>query len=164
MVKLVDFEVTNRCQLAESLHLDRSYPLLINHDTNQLIARVEAGTLRLSEDYRGLLTDVPKVPALSYAEDLLTNVEAGNIRSMSFAFQVKEDGEVWHPEGELDEMVVREVTLVSRLSDISYVANPAYDDTDVAKRNYEAWHDGLRDWAQESEARERLLQLMKVGA
>ena len=133
---------------------------LINHDVNQLLARTGAGTLRLTEDYRGLLADVPKVPALSFAEDLLVNVEAGNIRSMSFGFIVGEDGEKWYPEGEKDDLPVREVSKVERLIDVSYVANPAYDDTDVVKRSYEAWRQGADAWQFEVQARARQLQLI----
>ncbi len=137
---------------------------LQNHDQAFLIARTSAGTLRLSEDYRGLMTDVPKVPDLSYANDLLKNVELGNIRSMSFAFMVGDEGEdKWHDEGELDELPVREVIRVSRLFDISYVPDPAYDDTDVAKRSFEAWQVSAEAWKRDAQARSRTLELMKLG-
>ncbi len=106
---------------------------LINHDPNLVLARNTAGTLRLSEDDEGLLTDADMAPT-SYAKDLAISLERGDITQMSFAFEVvKDEWEVVTNEDDGPDYELRTL-LELKLWDVSAVTYPAYDDTDAALR------------------------------
>lgn len=102
--------------------------MLLNHDWNRLLARTASGTLRLSEDDIGLLTDADMAP-VSYARDLAVLLERRDINQMSFAFNMV--SYEWTELADGSELLRHtEVELV----DVSPVANPAYVDTDAGLR------------------------------
>lgn len=104
----------------------------INHDENRLIGRVSSGTLSIGVDGRGLYY-VAKLPDTSYARDLKVLMERGDISESSFAFLIDEDQ--WE---QRDGVTYRIITKVSRLLDVSPVAQPAYPDaTSEIKRDLE---------------------------
>lgn len=108
---------------------------LINHDANLVLGRTKSGTCQMKEDDRGLRVEITP-PDTSYARDLATCMERGDIDQMSFAFSVADDGEEWTEEnGEL----VRQLNKIERLFDVSIVTQPAYPDTTVALRSLEEW-------------------------
>lgn len=111
--------------------LDADVRFLIDHDSSLILARTVAGNLRLSEDEQGLLVDADIVPT-TYARDLEANMRAGNITQMSFAFAVDPDGERW--ELDTDGMLLRTISRVIGLYDVSCVTYPAYPETDAATR------------------------------
>ena len=112
--------------LADSGHIRA----LFNHDSGQLLGKVSAGTLVLSEDEIGLRFEV-ELPATSYARDLSELVSRGDISGCSFGFRVRSGGENWE---ERDGQSIRVLTALD-LDEISIVSNPAYESTEVAKRN-----------------------------
>ena len=112
--------------LADSAHVRA----LNNHDSNQVLGRVGAGTLILNEDDAGLRFEID-LPATSYARDLATLVERGDVAGCSFAFRVRPGGEQWE---ESNGQTIRVLTALD-LDEITVTANPAYPDTSVAKRN-----------------------------
>jgi HK97 family phage prohead protease len=99
----------------------------LNHDSSALpLGRVSSGTLQLSEDAYGLTCrcDLPNSQA---AKDLVESINRGDIREMSFAFQVPEGGDEWGDD--IDENGVRFVKRTLRtvkLFDVSAVLHPAY--------------------------------------
>ena len=100
---------------------------LVDHDPTRLLARTKSGTLRLSEDARGLAfsLDVPETQA---GKDVLTLAERGDLGGMSFGFVVPQGGERWTGRRrELTRIELREISVVS--------AWPAYPDTTVAARS-----------------------------
>lgn len=103
--------------------------LLINHDPNLVLGRNKAGTLRLEEDEIGLAIDGDMSPT-SYARDLATNLEVGNISQMSFAFRIIK--EQWTETA--DGIPLRTVQEAA-LSDVSIVTYPAYPDSDAGLRS-----------------------------
>lgn len=106
---------------------------LFNHDANYVLGRVKSGTLKVSEDERGLAMDnVP--PDTQWANDLLKVMERGDVDQMSFAFRVAPDGDTWLIEGD---KVTRTINKVEELYDVSVVTYPAYPDTSVAVRSLE---------------------------
>ncbi|MCG8430859.1 MAG: HK97 family phage prohead protease [Candidatus Omnitrophica bacterium] len=107
---------------------------LFNHDPNFVLGRNVAGTLRMSEDKKGLAIEIDP-PDTQTARDLEVSMRRGDITQMSFAFQVKK--ETWEEgeEGESDLRTLQEV----RLFDVSPVTFPAYDGTDVAVRSRKDW-------------------------
>lgn len=105
---------------------------LFNHDPNHVVGRNRAGTLRLSEDTRGLAFEID-LPDTQTARDLAVSIERGDISGNSFGFQTVEDRWERGDAGELR-------TLVRvRLFDVSPVTYPAYPQTDVALRSLEDW-------------------------
>lgn len=107
---------------------------LYEHDSQRLLGRVGSGTLKLSEDSKGLHFEL-SLPDTSYARDLGILVERGDIAGCSFGFQVPAGGEVWEVRsGQL----MRDLITVN-LHEITITGNPAYTDTSVAVRSMEAW-------------------------
>ena len=110
---------------------------LVNHAPAMILGRNKAGTLKLEEDRDGLAFEID-VANTQAGNDILDSVGRGDISDMSFQFIARE--ERWtHAEGE-GELDIRTLLDV-RLFDISPVAFPAYEgtDVDVAKRSMELW-------------------------
>jgi len=101
----------------------------INHDENLILSRSSAG-LNLIEDSQGLKFDFD-IPATTYGNDLIVNLEAGNVRDCSFAFVVDKD--IWTTDHA--GYPLREIHSIKSLEDIAIVTKPAYNDTTVALRN-----------------------------
>lgn len=118
---------------------------LYNHDSNQVLGRVGAGTLRLAEDEIGLRFELD-LPPTTYARDLAALVERGDVSGCSFAFSVRPGGEVWEKRDGEDVRILSALDL----DEITITANPAYPDTHVAKRNKPAevsfWESGDLMW------------------
>lgn len=100
---------------------------LADHDPTRLLARTRSGTLRLSEDSKGLAFDID-LPLTTLGADVLALVERGDLGGMSFAFTVPPGGERWQGRR-------RELRAVN-LKEISVVSSwPAYDGTTLQARS-----------------------------
>lgn len=106
---------------------------LFNHDTNKILGRTKAGTLKLSEDEIGLATEYD-FPDTSYARDLLISIKRGDVSHQSFGFSVLPDGEERHREAG---GFIRDLITVE-LFDVSPVVFPAYRQTDISSRALDA--------------------------
>lgn len=101
---------------------------LVDHDTGRVIGRSTAGTLRLAEDSKGLSVEID-LPDTTDGRDVGTLVARGDLSGMSFGFVVTKQS--W------DETVdppVRTIEAVD-LHEVSVVAFPAYDATEIALRS-----------------------------
>ncbi len=98
---------------------------LVNHDPSLIIGRTKNGTLRLSEDDKGLLYN-DDLPDTSYARDLQVSIKRKDITQSSFGFQTIRDE--WSDEGD------RRTLIEVKLFDISPVTFPAYKQTKVKLR------------------------------
>ena len=119
---------------------------LLDHDAGKVLGRTRSGTLRLSEDARGLSfsLDLPETQA---GRDVLALAERGDLGGMSFGFTVPDGGENWNG----DTRTLRSVNLM----EISVVsAWPAYEGTEVALRSLEK--------ACSAEKRKRALRLAEA--
>lgn len=113
-----------------SLQSNRADPMaLVHHLPHLVLGRRSAGTLRLSEDSKGLQFEVD-LPDTGTARDLLVSVERGDIRGASFAFTIAPQGDRWNVQGDL---VTRDLLDVD-LHEITITPTPAYPDTEVARR------------------------------
>lgn len=113
-----------------SLASNRLDPMaLVHHMPHLVLGRRSSGTLRLSEDSRGLHFEVD-LPNTTTARDLAVSVERGDIRGASFAFTTADNGDRWNVNGDL---VTRDLLDVD-LHEITITPTPAYPDTEVAKR------------------------------
>lgn len=118
---------------AKSLRDGAAIRALYEHDENKLLGNTRSGTLKLAEDQKGLRFDLD-LPSTTYAQDLAVLVERGDIAGMSFGFMVPPGGDNW----EVRSGVLTRDLIDIRLSEITVTANPAYLDTEVAKRSMEA--------------------------
>lgn len=107
---------------------------LFNHDSNIVLGRTKSGTLRLTEDTKGLFYDVTP-PNTQAANDVRELIMRGDVSGSSFGFTVEEEN--W------DETPVKRGLLPLRtitkasLFDVSPVTFPAYEATSVSARSKE---------------------------
>jgi len=95
--------------------------LFWNHNADIVLGRKKAGTLKLSEDKRGLKIEAkPPEWAKSYVETL----QRGDVSSMSFGF-IAESDEWDHKKN------IRTLTKIAELPEVSIVPFPAYSATNV---------------------------------
>ena len=108
--------------------LDNDVRALIDHDSGRVIGRTRSGTLRLSEDDKGLAVEID-LPDTSDGRDLAVSLERGDISGMSFGFRVTHDE--WDESSETPMRTIHKVELF----EVSAVAFPAYADTELALRS-----------------------------
>lgn len=99
-----------------------------DHDRGRILGRSISGTLRLTEDAKGLAVEID-LPDTSDGRDVRTLIERGDIRGMSFGFRVTR--EEWDETGDMPKRTIHEVDL----REVSIVSEPAYDGTSVALRS-----------------------------
>jgi len=112
-----------------SLKSRNEIKLFMNHNTDVVLGSTRAGTLRLSEDSRGLLAQAD-LPDTSAGRDLSVLMKRGDVSSMSFGFSVPPKGDKWSDDG-----ATRELHQV-RLHEVSIVTGfPAYEATTASVRS-----------------------------
>ena len=105
-----------------SLRNRNDIKLLWDHDTASVLGSTRAGTLRLTEDARGLYVEAD-LPNTSTGRDARELIGRGDVDSMSFGFTVARNGDEWSADGS-----VRTLTKIN-LHEVSIVAFPAYTAT-----------------------------------
>lgn len=98
---------------------------LVDHDPGRLLARTSSGTLRLTEDARGLAF-VLDVPDTSLGRDMLALAERRDLGGMSFGFRATDEAWPAADRRELRAVELLEISIVH--------AHPAYPQTVVAAR------------------------------
>jgi hypothetical protein len=115
-----------------TLKSEREIRMFVNHDSGQPLATTRNGSLRLSEDARGLRAEAD-LPDTTAGRDLATLIESGVVHSMSFGFSIPRGGDSFSDNGqtrELREVILHEVSVVTGF--------PAYKATSgVTVRNTE---------------------------
>jgi len=110
---------------------------LSDHDPGKPHARMSAGTLQLTARSDALGVVCPDIPATSYGNDLVINLRNGNVKGMSFGFNVLEDS--WStkavdlPGGGTAQVDLRTL-LRCQLAEVSTTAFPAYPTTSAGVR------------------------------
>ena len=103
---------------------------LFNHDDNMVLGRTKNDTLTLKEDSKGLNVEITP-PDTTYARDLLTLIDRGDVDQMSFQWVTAVD--------EWDESdpskIVRTLKKAQSLWDVSPVTFPAYPQTKAGIRS-----------------------------
>ncbi len=98
------------------------------HDRQRLLGRTSAGTLRLTEDAKGLAVEID-LPDTTDGRDVRALIARGDITGMSFGFIVTHDE--WNMTGTVDTRTIHEVELL----EVSIVSEPAYEGTSIALRS-----------------------------
>ena len=109
---------------------------LWQHDTSMPLARRSKGTLRISEDAKGLAVEID-LPDTSYGRDVAANVRSGLVDKISFGFSVPPGGDTMTKERDENGLPIRELRDVD-LFEVSPVTLPAYPDTSLSARSREA--------------------------
>tara|TARA_X000000950_G_scaffold162700_2_gene198929 strand:- start:11892 stop:13172 length:1281 start_codon:yes stop_codon:yes gene_type:complete len=126
---------------------------LFNHSTDLVLGSKRAGTLRLSEDSKGLHYEVDLDLDITHHRSAFKMIERGDVTNSSFGFDVIE--ERWSVPENSDDPVLREV-LETRLYEVSPTPFPAYQDSTVsAERSFKGLADlsglDLRDLIEANE-------------
>lgn len=100
--------------------------LLWDHDTRYTLARTANHTLELRADPYGLHVFAHLAPT-SYAQDLAVLMRRGDVDQMSFACLVAQDDWTEQDDGQ----VVRDITDVGELYDVTVCAQGAFPQTDA---------------------------------
>lgn len=130
--------------------------LLNAHNWGEPLARRSAGRLTLEKRDDGIYF-AARPPETTRTQDLLKDIEAGNVAGCSFGFFVRED--VWTTDDSGRQ--IRRI-LKGDLYEISTVVNPAYPDTSVAKRSLDASQASAREAAISLNLREAELRLLQA--
>lgn len=102
----------------------------------RVFARVSNGTLKLNVDEHGLGIEA-RLDGTEIGRQLYEEIEGGYTTKMSFGFIVAEDRQDITEDKENDEVtVLRTITKIARLFDVSAVSLPANDATSISARSY----------------------------
>lgn len=100
---------------------------LADHDPKAVLGRTRSGSLKLSEDAKGLAFELA-LPDTRAGNDLLALAERGDLGGCSFGFTVPDGGDHWDgDQRELRAVNLHEVSIVQSW--------PAYGQTEVAVRS-----------------------------
>jgi len=108
--------------------------MLFNHNPDKVLARNTSGTLKLSEDPKGLRTIADISGEVSYARDLRELLKRRDVSQMSFGFRMGDGAEQEFHEDK-DGNVTRTIHKIGELFDVSPVTFPAYTATDAKARS-----------------------------
>ncbi|MEN7549311.1 HK97 family phage prohead protease [Rapidithrix thailandica] len=133
-----------------------------NHNVNFLLARTRSNTLSLSLDKRGFRYEFEN-PGNSAGNDLIIEIERGDIYGSSFMFRVADDR--W--EEDKEGRIIRYVKKISVVRDVGPVVFPAYQQTEVTLRSLDAFKKQKQHpeeaYKREAEARQRRLRLLQIN-
>ncbi|MBS5831769.1 MAG: phage major capsid protein [Lactobacillus jensenii] len=101
-----------------------SVMLLRSHDFDQILARVDSGTLSVRVDDKGLYFEAT-MPDTTLGNDTLADIKAGNIRGCSIGFNIGDDDWSRDENGQ----TIHQINEISQLNEISLTPIPAYQQT-----------------------------------
>ncbi len=110
---------------ADVLASDPDVRALLNHDPSSVLGRTRSGTLRLSEDERGLRFELD-LPDSPLGQNVRASVARGDLDGASFRFKVRPEGQLWQGD-------TRTLTRISTLLDASLATYAAYPDAGVVE-------------------------------
>lgn len=100
--------------------------LLYNHDFSSILARVDAGTLKITVNNKGL-NFTATLPDTQLGNDTFTNIQNGNLQGLSFGFTIADDS--WGLDNDGNE--VHTINQIDQLFELSLTPIPAYQETSV---------------------------------
>lgn len=98
--------------------------LLRSHDFDQILARVDSGTLSVRVDDKGLYFEAT-MPDTTLGNDTLADIKAGNIKGCSIGFNIGDDDWSRDDTGQ----TIHQINEISQLNEISLTPIPAYQQT-----------------------------------
>jgi HK97 family phage prohead protease len=134
--------------LDEALERNSDVLALYNHDYSNVLGRQSSETLQLYKDERGVRFELD-LPDTTLGRDVYELVKRGDLKGNSFGFTVEKDN--WEKR---DGNVIRTIEKIKDLFEISIVSLPAYEATELTKRNFEEFihSDDVQDNEEQVEA------------
>jgi len=132
-------EVVKENALDKALERNTDVLALYGHDYQNVLGRQSANTLQLEKDERGIKFTLD-LPNTQLGRDVYTLVERGDLKGNSFGFTVEKDS--WDKKGD---KVIRTIEQVRDLFEISIVSLPAYEATELVKRNFEEFAEDVTE-------------------
>jgi HK97 family phage prohead protease len=132
-------EVVKENALDKALERNNDVLALYGHDYQNVLGRQSANTLQLEKDERGIKFTLD-LPNTQLGRDVYTLVERGDLKGNSFGFTVEKDS--WDKKGD---KVIRTIEQVRDLFEISIVSLPAYEATELVKRNFEEFAEDITE-------------------
>lgn len=128
----IDPAAFNECDMAD---------VIMQYDhQGRVFARISNGTLEVKTDNHGLYMSAD-LSGTEMGRELYEEIKGGYTTKMSFGFKVAEDSRtVTHNRENGDIDVLRTITKIPKLYDVSAVSLPANDGTEISARN---WCDGV---------------------
>lgn len=127
----VVMESIERGAFRKSLNSGDNIPMLWNHNTDWPVATTQAGTLKLSEDVKGLRVEANL--GNDFISDFLRErVKRGEVQGMSYGFIAGRDNQQVYKRGN---QVVRKLSGFQKLLDVSPTYMPAGKETEAEIRN-----------------------------
>ena len=129
----------------------------------RVFARISNGTLTVNPDSVGLRIRA-NLGGTEIGRDLFEEIDGGYTTKMSFGFRVGEDKrEITENREDNTVTVLRTITKISKLYDVSAVSLPANDATSISARNYfNGLIEELKLEKQAHEKRERQKKQIKI--
>ncbi len=122
----VDPEAFAECDMSD---------VIMQYDhAGRVFARVKNGTLRLEPDAHGLRVWAD-LGGTEIGRQLFEEIKGGYTDKMSFGFTVKSDRKERSKDAEGRKSVLRTITRIGKLFDVSAVSLPANDATEISSRN-----------------------------
>ena len=122
----VDPEAFAECDMSD---------VIMQYDhAGRVFARVKNGTLRLEPDAHGLRVWAD-LGGTEIGRQLFEEIKGGYTDKMSFGFTVKSDRKERSKDAEGRTSVLRTITRIGKLFDVSAVSLPANDATEISSRN-----------------------------
>lgn len=129
------YEIIRKGAITEETIMQSDIFARFNHDENTVLARSRygEGTLALELREDGLYYEFES-PHTAIGDELLEHLKRGEMTTSSFAFSLPEDGsgENWYRDENGN--LVREITKIDKLYDVSPVYEPAYLATTCSQR------------------------------
>jgi hypothetical protein len=91
-----------------------------------VLGSTRAGTLRLSEDDKGLFVEAD-LPSTSFGLDAKISIQRGDVTGFSFGFTVPPNGDSWNSEG--TERTLKSVRLLEVSTGVAFPAYPSTNGT-----------------------------------
>lgn len=138
---------------------------LFNHDPNQILGRTKASTMRLRATKDGVEMEID-LPDTAVGRVVGEGIRRGDISGGSFGFTVTKDE--WEERDGQMLRTLRDLTIY----DVGPVVFPAYPETSMAVRAFEAWRATVTppapppdtdQWIVEADTRRRALDLLRAS-
>ena len=117
-------EVIERGAFSSALERSDDVVFLVNHDGLPL-ARTRSGTLKLTEDERGLYMETELDGSDPDVRSIVPKMKRGDLDKMSFAFIPTRDE--WDDKGDKPKRTIKDL----ELHDVAIVTTPAYQGTEI---------------------------------
>jgi uncharacterized protein len=127
-------EVIEAGAFASALERQDDVVFLVNHDGLPL-ARTRSGTLRLTQDDRGLFIESELDPSDPDVRAIVPKMRRGDLDKMSFAFIPTR--QEWDDSGDMPKRSIQDL----QLYDVSIVTTPAYDGTEIGLRSLQQYRE-----------------------